>query len=149
MKARKEAIQKSRDDEIDTYGYISGNKPEMTMAELGNKNMQKNFMSAKERAAWKRDQIKAGYERSRALNPETFDKEQARYKAERKQINADTKYNRELTRGLPPVRKGTKFGGFETISDPNVPEPVKIRDVKKYNDRGEKVKQGIRKRKQE
>ena len=58
MKARKEVLQKSRDDEIDTYGYISGNKPEMTMAELGNKNMQKNFMSAKERAAWKRDQIK-------------------------------------------------------------------------------------------
>jgi hypothetical protein len=49
--------------------------------------------------------------------------------------------------GLPRVRKSNM--DMAEISDPNVPEPVKIRDVKKYNEIGEKVKQGIRKRKQE
>jgi hypothetical protein len=63
---------------------------------------------------------------------------------------------KELNKETPFLRQPSKLAEAnfkkvkpETISDPNVPEPVKIRDVKKYNDRGEKVKQGIRKRKQE
>ena len=94
------------------------------------------------------DQVPEGYRLTTRQMLEIERKYKAKLAEKAKAVRESKKTDLEKSmQGLPRVRKSNM--DMAEISDPNVPEPVKIRDVKKYNDRGEKVKQGIRKRKQE